>query len=236
MIKNILGIVIVGTILSQSVIYADTVKEKSTETTTQSTAQPAKDMPKEVRAPQTLQNPTAVIESSIIKIQDILAKNASQLSNDPQALIRVIKKNLITHLDVNKIASDMLGEKWETATKAQQDAFINGFMNMLVLMYSKNVAQLGDYKIKFRPLRGDSWKTQDTLQISGIITKDGSSAQGSRITVYLIKSPQNQWKIYDVAAEGISIIQNYRSQFQSLSTVADAITAVDKVNARAAHK
>ena len=232
MIKNILGIVIVSAILSQSVIYADTAKEKSTNKTTQNTTQPTKG----TTDPQVLQNPTAVIEASIIKIQEIVAKNAGQLSNDPQALIRVIKKNLIPNLDVNKIASNMLGEKWESATKTQQDAFINGFMNMLVLMYSKNVAQVGDYKIKFRPIRGNSWKTQDTIQISGLITKNDSNAQGSRVTIYLIKSPQNQWKIYDVAVEGISIIQNYRSQFQSLSTMADAITAVDKVNARAAHK
>ena len=235
MIKKTLGILIISAILSQSVIYADTVMEKSAETTTQSTSQPAKNTPKEVTTPQALQDPAVVIESSIIKIQDIVAKNASQLSNNPQALIRVIKKNLIPNLDVNKIASNMLGEKWESATKTQQDDFINGFMKMLVLMYSKNVAQVGDYKIKFRPLRGNTWKTQDTIQVSGVITKDGSYSQGSRITIYLIKTPQNKWKIYDVAAEGISIIQNYRSQFQSLSTMADAITAVDKVNARAAH-
>ena len=236
MIKNILGVVIVGIILSQSVIYADMVKKKQTETTTQSTEQPAKNMPKDVTAPQTLQSPTVIIESSIIKIQNIVAKNASHLSNDPQALIRVIKKYLIPNLDVNKIANNMLGKKWETATKAQQDAFIKGFMNMLALMYSKNVAQVGNYKIRFRPLLGDSFKTHDTLQISGLITKDDSNAQGSRISIYLIKSPRNQWKIYDVAVEGVSIIQNYRSQFQKFSTVADAITAVDKVNARAAHQ
>ena len=50
-------------------------------------------------------------------------------------------------------------------------------------------------------------------------------------TVYIIND-DNKWKIYDIAIEGISIMQNYQSQFRPISSMNDVIKGVERVNAR----
>tara|TARA_R110002167_G_scaffold100231_3_gene261881 strand:- start:684 stop:1106 length:423 start_codon:yes stop_codon:yes gene_type:complete len=138
-------------------------------------------------------------------------------------------------MDLDDIAGNMLGKKWNSASAQDKKEFITGFMNMLVLLYSKNIAQVGDYELKFNPLRPSAdWKSPNTknVQVTGVLFKKGSESKGSNVVVYLKKTSQNTWKIYDVAIEGVSIIQNYRSQFRSLASVSAAIAAVKKVNER----
>jgi phospholipid transport system substrate-binding protein len=174
--------------------------------------------------------PSKVLDNSILGVQKDLINQSSYYNGHPNRIMALLKKRLIPNLDVNHIAQNVLGSMWNKATPYQQKKFINNFVNMVIYLYGKNVSLAGNYTIKFRPLRGVDLTKTSYIQIDGIMTRKGSQP-GSTITVYM-KKENNHWKIYDLAFEGISIINNYKQQFKSMGNMSDAISAVENVSNR----
>jgi phospholipid transport system substrate-binding protein len=179
----------------------------------------------------TSKSPIIVMDNSILAIQSLLEKNADKINNNPKELKVIIDKYLLPNIDTNRIAAMMLGPKWRTATATQKTEFINQFLTLLTGLYAKNVAKVGQYSVSFNNLPESSWKDQKYVQVTGIIRNENSNSQGSNITVYII-SQDGKWLIYDIAVEGISIMQNYQSQFRPISNMEEAIDGVKRVNAR----
>lgn len=178
------------------------------------------------------QSPITMLDKSILTIQTILKKKSDEINNNPEELKSVIDKYLLPNVDTNKVAAMMLGPKWRTATKQQKTRFINQFLTLLTNIYAKNVAKVGAYEVTFNSLPTEAWKGKKYVQVTGkVINITSQNESGSNITVYIIND-DNKWKIYDIAIEGISIMQNYQSQFRPISSMNDVIKGVERVNAR----
>ncbi len=179
----------------------------------------------------TSNSPIVVMDNSILIIQSLLEKNAKQINNNPKELKVIIDKYLLPNIDTNRIAAMMLGPKWRTATAEQKSEFITQFLTLLTGLYAKNVAKVGQYKLTFNNLPESAWKDKKYVQVTGVIKNENENSPGSNITVYII-SQDGKWLIYDIAVEGISIMQNYQSQFKPIATMDEAIEGVKRVNAR----
>ena len=173
-------------------------------------------------------SPYAVLEKSVMSIQNDLISNPSYYQSNPANITSLLNKKLIPNLDINYIAKNVLGKIWISASESKKQIFLNDFLKMVVFLYGKNISIAGEYELKIRPIRSAVYENSSYVQITGILIRQGKK-QGSNITFYM-KKQYNKWKIYDVAFEGISIINNYRQQFQSINNINDAITAVKKVS------
>lgn len=179
----------------------------------------------------TAESPIKMMNNSVMVIQNLLEKRADQIENNPKDLKIIIDKYLVPNVDMNKVASMMLGPKWRTATQKQKQQFIDNFLVLLTNIYARNVAKVGRYKISFDSIPKSEWQDKKYVQVTGHIVNLNSNNQGSNMTVYII-STDNKWKIYDIAVEGVSIMKNYQSQFRPIDTMEQAIEGVKKVNAR----
>jgi phospholipid transport system substrate-binding protein len=178
------------------------------------------------------QSPLIMLDNSILTIQSILKKKTDEINSNPKELKIIIDKYLLPNVDTNKVAAMMLGPKWRTASDQQKNKFINQFLILLTNIYARNVAKVGAYEVTLNSLPTEAWKDKKYVQVTGnVINTDNQNNSGSNITVYIINS-DNKWKIYDIAIEGISIMQNYQSQFRPISSMNDVIKGVEKVNAR----
>ena len=195
----------------------------------QNTPSPA---PRQVVDNEADRNPVQVLHESIINIQHIIDQNSDEIKNNPHKLREIVNKYLIPNVAEKRVAAMLLGPKWRTATPQQRKKFINAFTTLLIHIYSKNVTQVGNYKVKLDPVSKDQWQGQSHITVHGRLVKASEqNSQGSSLDIYLVKEDQ-RWKIYDIAVEGISIMKNYRSQFDSIDTMEGVIKAVKKVNAR----
>jgi len=84
--------------------------------------------------------------------------------------------------------------------------------------------------VQVYPMRGVQWKTAQYIAVKGAVTSK-SNGSTSQVTYYLERSG-NTWKIYDMAVEGVSFMQNFRSQFQSFSDMDSLLKRVDELNAQ----
>ena len=104
------------------------------------------------------------------------------------------------------MAKRALGSHWRRRTPAEQEEFVKLFRDFLEKIYSDKVDLYGGEKVRF----GREVIDKDFAQVeSAVINPNGEEIAVS----YKLRQMNGQWKVYDVVVENISIVNNYRSQF-----------------------
>jgi phospholipid transport system substrate-binding protein len=162
-------------------------------------------------------NPYNFLTNNFNKLQAEIKTSKASFEKNPDKLYNVIKEVVLPNIAVNQMAGTVLGPKWRKATPKQRHEFIAEFSKLLTRSYAIALLKVTHYEVKIRPLRGTSWKTQQVVSLQAkIINK--SNGQSSNSTFYLKKSG-NSWKIFDLAVEGVSIVKNFREQFDSFKSM-----------------
>jgi phospholipid transport system substrate-binding protein len=120
---------------------------------------------------------------------------------------RDLRAVLEGHFDFTEMARSALGYHWRTLTPEQREDFTNLFKAFIEDAY---LSKIQDYKgqdvqfLRERPLGG------------GYVEIDSKIVQAGKDPIpvnYLLEQKDRGWMIYDVTVDAISIIANYRNQF-----------------------
>jgi phospholipid transport system substrate-binding protein len=113
--------------------------------------------------------------------------------------------------DFRELSQRSLGPHWKARTPAERDEFVQLFADLLERSYiTKIELYSGGERIQYvaETLDGDDLATVRTK----IITK-----QGTEVPVdYRMHRLDNRWLVFDVAIEGVSLVANYRAQFNKI--------------------
>jgi phospholipid transport system substrate-binding protein len=151
---------------------------------------------------------------------DALVKRVSQdvlqvIKSDPkvqagdQARIReVIEAKLVQHFDFTRMAALAMGRNWAKATADQQKRIADEFRSLLVRTYSGALTQYRNQEIDYKPLRADPAATDVTVRTE--VVRQGQSPV--QIDYGLTKTGST-WKAYDIIVGGVSLVTNYRDEF-----------------------
>ena len=151
---------------------------------------------------------------------DALVKRVSQevvqiIKNDPkvqagdQGRIReVIESKLVPHFDAERMTALAMGRNWRQATPEQQKQLVDQFRTLLIRTYSGALNQYRDQQIDYKPLRADPNAT-DVLVRTEVIRQGQPPVQID----YGMEKKDNAWKAYDVIVGGVSLVTNYRDEF-----------------------
>ena len=114
--------------------------------------------------------------------------------------------------DFDEIGRRALGQYWRTINKTDQQRFLTAFTKMMKRMYlhKSDLYKEGDVQYTGEILHGKRAKVQTNFV----------KANGEKIEVDLSMYNANGdgWKVYDVQVAGVSVLGNYRSQFDSILT------------------
>lgn len=149
------------------------------------------------------------VQTEVEKILEHLKDPSfKELPKDEQ--INQIRAIINTVFDYNELSRRTLGRDWKDFNPAQQDEFKKLFGHLLESNYADRVLAYTSQKIEFGK---EIELNKDKVEVeSTIITADNKS-----IPIHYRMSLKNeQWHVYDVVIEGISLVQNYRSQFREI--------------------
>jgi phospholipid transport system substrate-binding protein len=153
--------------------------------------------------------PLAMVEKTSMQVLNALKQNKSRLNNK-QVVFNIVNSIAVPRFDLPGISRSVVGRNyWETASTNMQQQFIKTFTRYVIDMYSSAISSYTNETINFQPLR-DYDPAQNRAQIYSTIIR--SSAPSVALNYRVIKNGKD-WKIYDFTAEGISMVQSYRSQF-----------------------
>jgi len=117
-------------------------------------------------------------------------------------------------LDFETLARLTLGQYWRGLTPAQQADFVQEYQKHIAATYGRTT---DDYTDEDIAIASDRQETNgDSTVLTRIIgTKDGTRQEIAKVE-YRLRQKEDGWKIIDVTIDGVSLMANFRAQFQEI--------------------
>jgi len=121
------------------------------------------------------------------------------------------RREAVKHLaeeafEVSETAKRALGPHWLQRTPAEREEFVKLFANLLEQTYIARIGEFGGEKLRYvsEQIDGDR-----AIVRARITTKNGTEVP---VESRLLQK-ETRWLIYDILVENLSLVSNYRSQF-----------------------
>jgi len=149
--------------------------------------------------------PTAQLKATIdgfVKILSSTPVAELQATGLPESA----RKLVFARFDFSEMTKRTLGSHWTTLEQGEQKDFVEAFTQRLLILYGKTVRSSGNDKVLFTS------EIQDGKQAS-VETKVISPGEEVPID-YRLHDVSGQWRVYDVVIDHVSLVNNYRAQFE----------------------
>jgi phospholipid transport system substrate-binding protein len=120
-----------------------------------------------------------------------------------------VRKVAIEIFDVSETAKRALGRHWQARNEAEREEFTQIFADLLERTYVSRIDQYGGETVKYV---GESVDGDTATVRSRIVTRQGTEVP---VDARMLRKG-DRWLVYDIAIEGVSLINNYRAQFDSI--------------------
>ena len=137
-------------------------------------------------------------------------KNPDYVNPATRAYLRQQIEEEVLHIfDFTEFSSRTVGQRWRMFTADQQKRFSDVFADLLISTY---VSKIDGYNGEQVAYAGEV-SSGDKVEVRTVITmKDGKKIHVS----YRMLPKEGAWRVYDVLIENISLVKNYRAQFQDI--------------------
>lgn len=133
-----------------------------------------------------------------------------------------VDSSIFPNVDTIRMSALVLGKHWRKASKQQKKQFIAAFKHLLVNTYSTTFTeQFNDWSIDYLPLKLKP--DAKTTTVKTIVSQAGKA--NAKIDYSMIRR-NNQWKIYDLKVEGISLVISNRDTFSQMIKDSGSLDAV----------
>lgn len=167
--------------------------------------------------------PTDQLKEFIDKAARILEDPAlKRAATERRAAIRNVVEDIF---DFSETAKRALGLHWRNRTAAERKEFVTLFKDLLERTYISKIELYGGEKIVYI---GDAVDGDHATVRTKIITKQGAEVPMD----YRMLRRGDRWPVYDVFVEGISLISNYRTQFNRIIEASSYQELVKKMKAK----
>ena len=137
-------------------------------------------------------------------------KADDSIQQDKEKIYKLAEEKILPNFDLDRISMLVLGKTWRKINEDQQQQFKSEFKTMLLRTYAVALGKYKDQEIDFKPMRMEPTDKQATVKTQ--IIQDGAQP----ISVdYTLAKKDDEWKVFDIVIEGVSLVTNYRSQFAS---------------------
>lgn len=155
-------------------------------------------------------NPDAenLAKSTVDQVLQVIRAEKSAFEADPSKLYALVDKVVLPNFDFERMSKLVLAQNWNSASDDQKKRFAKEFRALIVRTYARSLLDYTDQEVKFLPSRDEDERR--TVVRTEVLKPGTSKAIPIDYEMYL---PSNQWKVYDVKVDGVSLVMNYRSSY-----------------------
>ena len=158
----------------------------------------------------------------VIKVLEDTALKADGSSEKRRAAIREAAGNTF---DFGEAAKRSLGKHWQSLSEQDRQEFTGLFADLLERGYVARIEEYSGEKILYT---GDNVDADTATVKTKFTTK-----KGTEIPIdYRMLRKGDRWLVYDVSVEGLSLVGNYRGQFNKIIETSSYQDLVKKMKAR----
>ena len=158
----------------------------------------------------TTQSAEDIVKTTADQVISRIDKNRDMLDAHPEQIYALINELVIPHFDFTNMSKWVLGKNWRKATDIQREKFISEFRTLLVRTYARALLEYSDQQINYLPVQSDP--NSNLIVVKTEIESTGSYAVPIH---YRMHVSDGEWKVVDVAIDGISLVRTYRGEYAS---------------------
>lgn len=161
-------------------------------------------------ATSTKESPEVLLKRITQELTSELRRDNVKSSTNSAQLYKVIDRILVPHVDWEAMSQWVLGrDAWLKATTLQRQEFSEEFKDLLIRTYASTLKAYNNQTIEYLPIRG-GMEGKSRVQIASYIREPGR--EPIKVSYRLANKGQD-WKVYDITIEGISLLKGFQSQF-----------------------
>ena len=150
------------------------------------------------------------IIKTVGEISVFITENKAMLENDEEYLRTKVDELVIPKLNISLMSKIVLGrDNWIASNDYQKREFQKAFRSLMVRTYMKSLTTFDGEKMKFMPFKVG--KRPNIARVNSVYLL----SEGELPVSYRLKfTESNGWKVFDIIIDGISLLKNYRTDFQ----------------------
>jgi phospholipid transport system substrate-binding protein len=159
-------------------------------------------------SPEVPESPTEAVRGTVDQVIHILEDPALK---DPAKLMprrRMLEEVIATRFDYAEMSKRALAAYWVPLTAAERLEFVEVFKDFLSDRYAEKIEGYSGQQVVYLSER-----------IEGSYAEVRSELRSEKTTIpldYRLLLKEGRWHVYDLIADGVSLVKNYRSQFQKV--------------------
>lgn len=168
------------------------------------------------------------LENSINKVLHELDDPGLKNPATQEAILDRVEKIINGIFDPAELSLRTVGPSWSTLSDDQKARFAEAFEDLLRETYLEKLAGYDGEKVIYQ---GETTSSKgDKVEVSTIVDIKDKPVP----VAYRMLNKNGRWVVYDVIIEGVSMVQNYRTQFQDLLASGDIESLIKRITAKAA--
>jgi phospholipid transport system substrate-binding protein len=168
---------------------------------------------------------TEDVKKTVDEVVRIVADKELKKPQNEQKRRKALKAAIGQIFDHAEMAKRSMGQNWKELTPAQQKEFIDLFATLLESSYAGKI---------------ESYNNEKIIYLKEIVEGDYAEVKSRIVTArhdefsldYRLMREGDRWKVYDVVIEGVSLVSNYRSQFNKIIKAQGYQELVKKMKSR----
>lgn len=167
------------------------------------------------------------LETSVTRILNTIKHPDYENPNKRAPLRQQIEDEVLHIFDFQEFSARTVGGPWRNFSDATKKRFSSAFADLLLITYLDKIDGYNGEQVAFIGEKSSS--KGDRTEISTEVTMKDKT----RVPVAYRMMPKNGvWCVYDVLIEGVSLVKNYRTQFQDILAKGDAEALIARVEAK----
>jgi len=153
--------------------------------------------------------PLETVEGHLDKVRDLLRDPSLKSESAKKAKkdrIRAIAEKMF---DFTELSKRTLAQNWNKLNPEQQKEFVELYTSFLGDAYVNKIMAYSDEKIVFTK---EVALTEKTVEVQSRVLRNN----GDIPLYYKVILKDGVWRVYDVIVEGVSLVNNFRSQFKEI--------------------
>ncbi|RNC69332.1 MAG: ABC transporter substrate-binding protein [Desulfuromonadales bacterium] len=165
--------------------------------------------------------PTETVKQTVDEVVRIVSdKEMKKPLNDKKRRL-ALKKTIGSVFDHAEMAQRSMGRHWRDRSPAEKKEFIDLFETLLENSYASKIESYNQEKIVYQKETIDG-------EFAEVKSKVITPKRDEYSLDYRLMNKGGNWKAYDVVIEGVSLISNYRTQFNKIITSQGGYTELVK--------
>ena len=159
-------------------------------------------------------SPMATLKQKNGEVDKLLRTKVDKGSPAEQKQKDDIKKMAATLLDYDELAQKSLAQHWDKLTPAQRTEFVSTLRELIERNYVKQLRTNLDYQVQYKNEENAGAEATVTTVVK---VKSAGKNTDAEIVYKMRKLPEG-WRVWDVITDEVSLVRNYRTQFNKIIT------------------